>query len=366
MARQARKHMIDPSRVQILHCWNRCTRALALCGIDPLTGIDRDYRRGWSRDRLEHLASIFAIEVLTYSVMSTHTHQVLRSRPDLARQWTPEEVARRWLMLTPKRGRDGKLVEPSIKRILAITSKPDLVEKLRIQLSDVSWWMRSYAQHIATRANREDGKQGHFWEQRFKMHVLLDEASILRCMMYVDLNPIRAGMADSIEDSDYTGAKDRLDDLRIHIATDGVNQMTLRLDSSLNIASWERLESPCSGWLSPIQIDTHRSESDQKVGVDEVAAVTVRRRRASQRGAARISLPKYLMLLDLLGRVQRDGGSGFIPAEISTVLEQLNIEPIGFFESVLMFGRHFKSANQRPIQTGSSSELETGSLVIAV
>lgn len=366
MARKARKQLIDPSRVQILHCWNRCTRALALCGIDPLTGVDRDYRRGWSRDRLEHLASIFAIEVLTYSVMSTHTHQVLRSRPDIARQWTPQEVARRWLMLTPKRKRDGKLVEPSAKRILAITSKPELVEKLRLQLSDVSWWMRSYAQHIATRANREDGKQGHFWEQRFKMHVLLDEASILRCMMYVDLNPIRAGMADSIEDSDYTGAKDRLDDLRIHIATDGVNQMTLRLDSTLDIASWERIESPCSGWLSPIQIDMQFSESGQNTDVEEVAEVTARRRRASQRGTARISLPKYLLLLDLLGRVQRDGGSGFIPEEISPVFEQLEMDPGGFFESVLMFGRQFKAANQRQTETGNNSETENGRLVTAV
>jgi hypothetical protein len=177
-------------------------------------------------------------------------------------------------------------------------------------------------------------------------------------MMYVDLNPIRAGMAGSIEDSDYTGAKDRLDDLRIRIATDKDHQMTLRLESGSDTTSWERLESPCSGWLSPIQIDAQSSEAEQELDAAEATKVVATKRRASQLGAARISLPKYLMLLDLLGRVQRAGGSGFISAEILPVLEQLEIEPSSFFESVLMFGRQFKSANRRPSKPNVSCEYD--------
>jgi len=359
MARKARKNSIDPSIVQVMHVWNRCVRAMMLCGVDAVTGVDREYRREWSRARLEHLAKIFAIEVLTYSVMSNHTHQVLRSRPDLARQWSPEMVARRWLMITPKMDRFGKIIEPSAKRIKAITDNTQLVEKLRLRLSDVSWWMRSYAQNIATRANREDNKQGHFWEDRFKVHLLVDEASILRCMLYIDLNPIRAAMADSIEQSDYTGAKDRLDDLRIHVATNSDNQITLTFESGPDIANWERLEHPCSGWLSPIQIDAHQSEAVRDPDGSTPPESTTLPRRISRRGATRISLTKYLLLLDLVGRQQRAGGSGFVPAEVVPILEQLNMEPTGFIESILLFGKRFKSSRfSRPkVQVDSGREI---------
>jgi len=43
---------------------------------------------------------------------------------------------------------------------------------------------------------------------------LLDETAILACVAYVDLNPIRAAIAETIEDSDYTSAQKRASNLR--------------------------------------------------------------------------------------------------------------------------------------------------------
>ncbi|MBL8891597.1 MAG: hypothetical protein JNL67_16575 [Planctomycetaceae bacterium] len=352
MARRVRKNSIDPSVVQVVHSWNRCVRGMMLCGVDRATGIDREHRREWSRQRLEHLASVYAIDVLTYAILHNHTHQVLRSRPDIARSWSPETVARRWLMVTPKRDRHGAILEPSEKQILAITSKPELVEKLRLRLSDVSWWMRSYAQTIAVRANREDGSRGHFWESRFRSHVLADQASILRCMLYVDLNPIRAGLAASIEQSDYTGGKDRLDDLRVHLATSN-NQITLKLDCGSEMAKWERLDHPCSGWLSPIQIDDQTATEETRCS-QQANGHVARGRRTSHRGAVRIPLTKYLLLLDLVGRAKRLDAIGYIPNEVATCLEQLNITTSGFAESVLVFGKRF--SGRRNSVAGKSSE----------
>jgi hypothetical protein len=314
---------------------------MPLSGIDPLTGVDCEHRRQWSRDRLEHLASVFAIEVVTYAILGNHTHQILRSRPDIARTWSPEVVATRWLSITPKRKKSGEIIEPTERQIQSITGNPKLVEKLRLQLSDVSWWMRSYAQFIATRANREDDTKGHFWEERFRAIVLYDEASILRCMLYVDLNPIRAGMAKSIEQSDYTGAKDRLDDWRIQVATNLDNGITLSIDS--NTAAWERLDHHCSGWLSPIQIDASANELPADKGGVDKSGPGDWPRRVSGRGAVRISLPKYFLLLDLVGRHPKVGGSGFIPADVAPILEQLGIEPTGFIESIWLFGRRLNS-----------------------
>ena len=62
MARAARRTSIDPTKVQIVHVWNRCVRRAYHCGQDPLTGKDFEHRRQWAQKRLEHLASVFAID----------------------------------------------------------------------------------------------------------------------------------------------------------------------------------------------------------------------------------------------------------------------------------------------------------------
>ena len=208
MGRPARSEVMDPSQIQIFHCTHRCVRRAFLCGNDPYSGVSYEHRREWIRKRLEFLASIFGIDCLTYTVMENHLHQVLRSRPDVVEGWSDEEVARRWLRLFPVRvNDDGSPAEPSQPEIDSIVNDPDKLSKRRRRLSDISWWARCTAENIARQSNREDNVTGHFWEGRYKSQLLLDEASVLACAAYVDLNPIRAAMAESLETSKFTGAR---------------------------------------------------------------------------------------------------------------------------------------------------------------
>jgi len=197
----------------------RCVRRAFLCGDDRFSGQSFEHRRGWIRGRLGFLASVFAIDCLTVTVMSNHLHLVLRTRPDVVADWSDEQVARRWLRLFSHRKKDdGTPEDPTKPEIDMIVKQPEVLAERRRRLSGVSRWMQCVAENIARRANQEDdctGRfcTGQFWESRFKLQVLLDEASLLACAAYVDLNPIRAAIAETPETSEYTGAKVRIDDL---------------------------------------------------------------------------------------------------------------------------------------------------------
>ena len=225
----ARKNLVSLRDTSYYHVVARCVRRAWLWGVDDYAGRDYSHRKEWVLARLAQLTQLFTIEVCAYAVMSNHYHLVLHVNQARARQMTLAEVADRWLQLfhTP----------PVVERYLS--GHASAVEQMaaeatltrwRDRLCDLSWFMKCLNEHLARRANAEDECTGRFWEGRFRCQALLDEAGLLTAMAYVDLNPIRAGIATSPEGSEFTSISERIRTLRAQPQTIRVPLRALRTE----------------------------------------------------------------------------------------------------------------------------------------
>jgi REP element-mobilizing transposase RayT len=204
-----RKALISLADTPYYHITSRCVRRAFLCGVDHYSGRSYEHRRQWVVDRIRLLSSLFAIDVCSYAVMSNHYHLVLKLAPDQLVDRSEDEIMDRWCALFKgplliQRYREGDALSTAERVTVS-----DIVNVWRNKLSSISWFMRCLNQPIARQANREDGCTGKFWESRFTSQALKTEEALLSCMAYVDLNPVRAGMATSPETSRYTSIQER-------------------------------------------------------------------------------------------------------------------------------------------------------------
>jgi len=144
--------------------------------------------------------------------MSNHYHLVLHIDTERAESWDADEVIKRWTALFPANGKLIETLRLNATSKVALKELDQRVELWRERLQDISWFMRCLNETIARQANREDECTGRFWEGRFKSQALLDEKALVTCMAYVDLNPVRAGVTDTLEGSDFTSIQERLID----------------------------------------------------------------------------------------------------------------------------------------------------------
>ena len=272
----ARQYQVSLKDTPYYHCMARCVRRAWLYGYDQYARKDYSHRKAWIIDRLGLLSRLFAIEVCAYAMMSNHYHTVLFIDQDRAKKWSEREVVRRWTQLFAL----PPLVERYLKGEGTLVEHDEakrIIQRWRNQLMDVSWFMRCLNEHLARRANQEDQCTGRFWEGRFKCQALLDEAGLLTAMAYVDLNPIRAGIAHSPETSEFTSIYERIRVLQ------GNRPSGIRLRRC------------------------HRT--------------------GSKAPSLPVTLEDYLHLVEWTGRQVRSGKRGSIDKSLPPILIRLNIDP---------------------------------------
>jgi len=277
----------------------------------------------------------------------------------------------------PRDDATGEPVEPREHDLAMLTVNSDRLAEVRKRLANLSWFMRCLCEKIARAANHEDCSSGRFWAGRFKSVALLDEAAMLACSVYVDLNPIRAGLATTPEESAYTSGRDRIQSMR---------ETSTRSTSKVEDSPIETCERP-DAWLCELTLQETATEpaSTTAVGAaspwqesasqagpvatavaDAVAgsqpsadfgptpgvaaAVAAPRRlraRASDQGFLPIQVEHYVLLLDWTGRELRADKRGAIPDHLLPIVERLGLNRSNWVETVRGFGRLFKQAAGR-------------------
>ena len=288
-----RHSQISLKETPYYHCVSRCVRRSWLYGYDEYAGKDFSHRKQWIIDRMSGLVAVFAIEVCAYAVMSNHYHLALFVDTKRAKDWSEREVVRRWTTLHKKPELVHRYLETEVSLAEQDAAKV-IIETWRQRLMNISSFMKLMNEYLARKANAEDKCTGRFWEGRFKCQALLDEAAILTAMAYVDLNPIRAGIASTPESSEFTSIHQR-----IHVMQG-------------KPSSGPRLR--------------HFHETGNK------------------RDSIPFSLSDYLQLMDWTGRSIRRDKRGAIDTSLPPILARLNIDKAAWIETMQPSGNVFGRA----------------------
>jgi hypothetical protein len=268
-------------------------RRAFLCGVDHYSGQSYEHRRQWVVDRIRLLSSLFAIDVCAYAVLSNHYHLVLKLCPGQLDDLTEDDIMDRWCALFKgpllvQNYRSGEELKPFER-----TSVSDTVNIWRKRLASISWFMRCLNQPIARQANLEDKCTGKFWESRFNSQALKSDEALLSCMTYVDLNPVRAEIADTPEQSEYTSIRERLrSEFNLQQAIDDQTECGHLLDFT----------SP----LKPLLPFEGRLTNELQSGI-------------------LFGFKEYLALVDWTGRIIRSDKRGHIDNALPPILDRLQI-----------------------------------------
>nr|WP_275298024.1 hypothetical protein [Halomonas campisalis] len=191
--------------------------------------------------------------------------------------------------------------------------------------------MRVLNESIARQANAEDGAKGRFWEGRFKSQALLDEAAILSAMAYVDLNPIRAGIAETPETSEHTSVAERLTGL----GAQPVAEASITQPADTHVAMEQVTLPKVSGAVAWFDSLPHQPLMPFDA-------------RAQLPNTIPFGFEEYLELVETTGRCQRSDKRGLIEERMPRLLDRLNIDPEAFIAASTTLLKRFCSAVGTP------------------
>lgn len=133
---------------------------------------------------IKHLSSIYFVEVLGFSLMGTHFHLLVKV--NTGDQYSDDDIRERFFKYYGK------------KTIRKITDGQ--IPFFRNKWEKLSELVKEIKQKFSLFYNKKHGRKGTFWSERFKSVLLESGETLINCLAYIDLNPVRAGMVSRPED----------------------------------------------------------------------------------------------------------------------------------------------------------------------
>ncbi len=194
--RRARAFPVEGSQTGFFHCISRVVDRRFIMG---------DHEKETFREILRQCESFYGLKVFTYCIMSNHFH-ILVEVPE-PRELTEDEVLSRVAALYPAKFVTG------LRRELNAFRDAGLLDLVRSRLASftrrmfsLSNFMKSLKQRFSSYYNRNNQRSGTLWEERFRSVIVEGEETTLMTMaLYIDLNPIRAGITSDPADYRFCG-----------------------------------------------------------------------------------------------------------------------------------------------------------------
>ena len=161
----------------------------------PLKDVEKDFML----NLIKRFSGLYFTEILGFCLMGNHFHLLVKMIPE--DRFANEEIQKRYEAFY------------GASRDFAKSQIPYLREKL----SNLSEFMRDIKVGFARFYNQRHNRRGYFWGDRFKSVIVDKGETLVNCLAYIDLNPLRAGIVDRPEDY-------RWNSLGYHLQTENKDQ----------------------------------------------------------------------------------------------------------------------------------------------
>jgi REP element-mobilizing transposase RayT len=144
----------------------------------PLGDIEKEFML----DLIKRYSALYFVDILGFCLMGNHIHILIKTLPEY--KFTDDDIKKRYVNFY---GDD---------RVFA----DGLIPSLRAKLSSLSEFVREIKVGFARYYNKRHNRRGYFWGDRFKSVIVDKGETLINCLAYIDLNPLRAGIVSRPEE----------------------------------------------------------------------------------------------------------------------------------------------------------------------
>ncbi|MCP4745437.1 MAG: hypothetical protein GY874_04735 [Desulfobacteraceae bacterium] len=149
---------------------------------------------------IKSFSSIYLVEIIGFCLMDNHFHLLVRMIPE--HNFSDEEIISRYENFYGDARQLGSVQIPALRR----------------KLANLSEFIRDIKVNFTRYYNKRHQRRGYFWGDRFKSLIVENGQTLINCLAYIDLNPLRAGIVKRPEEYRWnslgyhvqTGNKDNL------------------------------------------------------------------------------------------------------------------------------------------------------------